>query len=259
MLTTTELDRRSFLSVSAKGAVLALGASTMPSVLSACASLDTAAPAPALAGAGGAYTLPPLGYGFDALAPAVDAQTMEIHHDRHHAGYVKNVNAALAGVAGVPADIWELCAKINQVAPADKRTAVRNNGGGHANHSLFWQVLAPKGQGGAPSAALSTAITRDLGGMGGFKEAFSKAAATQFGSGWAWLVQTPSGKLAITSTPNQDNPVMADAPVKGKPLLNLDVWEHAYYLHYQNRRADYIAAFFDIINWNTVNARFAQG
>jgi len=202
-----------------------------------------------------AFTLPDLPYAFDALEPAIDAKTMEIHHGKHHAGYVAKLNAAVEGL-NVPDCPWDLCAKIKDL-PADKQTAVRNNGGGHANHSLFWSILAPKGQGGAPSADLAKAIDADLGGMDKFKESFSNAAATRFGSGWAWL-GVKDGKLAVSSTPNQDNPAMPFADCHCKPILGLDVWEHAYYLHYQNRRPDYIEAFFSVINWAKVSENYAK-
>lgn len=198
-----------------------------------------------------AYSLPDLPYAYDALEPHIDARTMEIHHSKHHNAYVTNLNAALEGHADLAAkSIEELVADLDAV-PEAARTAVRNNGGGHANHSLFWTVLG--GQGGAPSGDLAAAIDSDLGGMDAFKDAFSKAGATRFGSGWAWLV-VKDGKLAVTSTPNQDTPLMDGS---GTPILGLDVWEHAYYLNYQNRRPDYIAAFFNVINWDAVGERYA--
>lgn len=201
-----------------------------------------------------AYSLPDLPYANNALEPAIDAKTMEIHHDKHHAGYVAKLNAAVEGL-DVPECPWALCATLDKL-PADKQGAVRNNGGGHANHSLFWTILAPKGKGGSPSAELAAAIDKDLGGMDKFKETFSNAAATRFGSGWAWL-GVKDGKLCVCSTPNQDNPVMSVAECKCRPILGLDVWEHAYYLNYQNRRPDYIAAFFDVINWDAVSKNYA--
>jgi superoxide dismutase, Fe-Mn family len=202
------------------------------------------------------YTLPPLPYDFGALEPNIDAKTMEIHHGKHHAAYVNNLNAALKdhpGHQGKP--IEQLIGNLAAV-PEAVRTAVRNNGGGHANHSLFWQVMKP-GSGGAPAGALGQAITADLGGFTAFKEAFAKAATTRFGSGWAWLV-VRAGKLAVTSTANQDNPLMdvVDAGQKGTPILGLDVWEHAYYLKYQNRRPDYIAAWWNTVNWDEVTRRY---
>ena len=203
-----------------------------------------------------AYTLPDLPYAKDALQPAIDAKTMEIHHGKHHAGYVAKLNAAVEGL-DVPECPFDLIQQIDKL-PQDKQTAVRNNGGGHANHSLFWQILAPKGQGGEPSAELAKAIESDLGGMDSFKEKFAAAAATRFGSGWAWM-GVKDGKLCVCSTPNQDNPLMSYDCCSGcTPLLGLDVWEHAYYLNYQNRRPDYIDAFFSIINWTKVSEYYAQ-
>jgi superoxide dismutase, Fe-Mn family len=195
------------------------------------------------------YELPSLPYAFDALEPHIDARTMEIHHDKHHAAYVANVNKALDGHADLAAmSIDDLMRNIAQV-PETIRTAVRNNGGGHANHSLFWQTMSPKG-GGLPSGDLAAAIDRDLGGFDSFKAAFATAAATRFGSGWAWLTLA-GGKLEVLSTANQDSPLM-----DGKaPLVGLDVWEHAYYLHYQNRRPDYVAAWFNVVDWDAVAAR----
>ena len=203
-----------------------------------------------------AYSLPDLPYAADALEPHIDARTMEIHHGKHHNAYVTKLNAALEGAGVAEQSIEDLCKNIDSV-PEAIRGAVRNNGGGHANHSLFWTILAPAGQGGEPSAELAAAIESDLGGMDAFKEAFSNAAATRFGSGWAWL-GVKDGKLCVCSTPNQDNPVM---PLEGcsgcTPILGLDVWEHAYYLNYQNRRPDYINAFFDVVNWNKVSELYA--
>jgi len=199
-----------------------------------------------------AYTLPELPYAKDALEPHIDAQTMEIHHGKHHNAYVTKLNGALEGAGVADQSIEDLCRNIETV-PDKIRTAVRNNGGGHANHSLFWTVMSSSG-GGDPSGALAEAIGSELGGFDAFKEAFSQAAATRFGSGWAWLSVDSSGKLVVESTPNQDNPYM----IGNTPLLGLDVWEHAYYLKYQNRRPDYIAAFFNLIDWNAVGKRYAQ-
>ncbi len=198
-----------------------------------------------------AHTLPDLPYGYDALEPHIDARTMEIHHGKHHNTYITNLNAALEGHSGLAArGIDDLIADLDSV-PEDIRTAVRNNGGGHANHSLFWTVMS--GSGGSPSADLAAAIDSDLGGMDSFKEKFSTAGTTRFGSGWAWLV-VKGGSLDVLSTPNQDNPVMSG---DGTPILGLDVWEHAYYLNYQNRRPDYIAAWWNVVNWDEVSSRFA--
>ncbi|GAA4722666.1 superoxide dismutase [Brevibacillus fulvus] len=197
-----------------------------------------------------AHQLPALPYAFNALEPHIDAQTMEIHHDRHHATYVNNLNAALEGHADLQAkSLEELIGNLDAV-PEAIRTAVRNNGGGHANHSLFWEILSPNG-GGAPTGALADAINAAFGSFDNFKAEFAKAAAGRFGSGWAWLI-VDGGKLAITSTPNQDSPLM-----EGKtPILGLDVWEHAYYLKYQNKRPDYISAFWNVVNWEEVSKRF---
>lgn len=199
-----------------------------------------------------AFTLPPLPYAYDALEPAIDKETMTFHHDKHHQTYVDNLNKAVDADTSLQGkSLEELFASIS-TAPK----AVRNNGGGHWNHALFWELLAPAGQGGQPSAELSAAIDRDLGGLEKFKEAFNAAGAGQFGSGWAWLI-VQDGKLKVTSTPNQDNPLMDVAEEKGAVVLGADVWEHAYYLKYQNRRADYLKAFWEVVNWNKANALFA--
>jgi len=198
-----------------------------------------------------AFQLQPLPYSFDALEPHIDARTMEIHHDKHHAAYTNNLNNAIAGTEWEGKTIEAILANVSKISPA-----VRNNGGGFYNHNLFWEVMAPNA-GGTPTGDLLAAIERDLGGFDKFKEAFSAAAATRFGSGWAWLIVTADKKLAVTSTPNQDNALMDVAEVKGTPILGLDVWEHAYYLNYQNRRPDYIGAFYNVINWDVVAAKFA--
>jgi len=200
-----------------------------------------------------AFTLPDLPYAYDALEPTIDARTMEIHHGKHHAGYVSKLNAAVEGL-DVPEDVNALIADLGAI-PEAKRTAVRNNGGGHANHTLFWEVMAPAGSGGGgtPGGELASAIDAELGGFEKFKEDFTTAATGRFGSGWAWLCVDGAGKLCICSTPNQDNPRMKGVvECPGTPILGLDVWEHAYYLNYQNRRPDYVAAFFEIINWAKV-------
>jgi Fe-Mn family superoxide dismutase len=199
-----------------------------------------------------AHTLPELAYAKDALEPHVDARTMEIHHGKHHATYINNLNAALEKYPELAAKgIEELIADLSSV-PEEIRMVVRNNGGGHYNHSLFWQAMGP-GAGGAPTGALAAAIDAELGGFDAFKEAFAKAGITRFGSGWAWLVVKADGSLAVSSTPNQDNPLMKGvADVTGRPILGLDVWEHAYYLHYQNRRPDYIASWWNVVNWSKV-------
>lgn len=198
-----------------------------------------------------AFELPALPYAFDALEPNIDARTMEIHHGKHHNAYVTNLNAAVAGKPEENLSIEEICKNISKY-PA----AVRNNGGGHYNHSLFWTVMGPNA-GGAPTGALADAINAAFGNFDEFKTKFANAGATRFGSGWAWLIVGADGKLAVTSTPNQDNPLMDVAEVKGTPILGLDVWEHAYYLNYQNRRPDYIAAFWNVVNWNEVSKLFA--
>jgi Fe-Mn family superoxide dismutase len=197
-----------------------------------------------------AFTLPDLPYAFDALAPHIDAQTMEIHHDKHHAAYIAKVNAAIAGTDLEGKSIEDLVTNLDGV-PENIHGAVRNNGGGHANHSLFWTVMGPGG-GGDPTDDIGAAIDSDLGGFAAFKEAFTNAALTQFGSGWAWLTVGSGGKLEVTKTANQDSPLSSG----GTPLLGVDVWEHAYYLNYQNRRPDYVAAFFNVINWSAVNDRY---
>ena len=196
-----------------------------------------------------AYTLPSLPYATDALEPHIDAQTMEIHHGKHHNAYVTKLNAALEGAGVADQSIEDLCRNIGSI-PENIRTAVRNNGGGHANHSLFWTIMKSAG-GGTPSGALAAAIDSELGGFEKFQADFGAAAANRFGSGWAWL-SVDGGKLVVESTPNQDNPYMAGRT----PILGLDVWEHAYYLKYQNRRPDYIAAFFNVIDWDAVGQRY---
>ncbi|HMZ89713.1 MAG TPA: superoxide dismutase [Chitinophagales bacterium] len=197
-----------------------------------------------------AFQLPALPYAFTALEPHIDARTMEIHHDKHHAAYTNNLNNAIAGTEWESKTIEEILANVSKIS-----MPVRNNGGGFYNHNLFWEIMGPNG-GGAPTGDLMAAIETHLGGWEKFKESFSNAATTRFGSGWAWLIVTPDKKLAVTSTPNQDNTLMDIADVKGTPILGLDVWEHAYYLNYQNRRPDYISAFFNVINWDVVTAKF---
>lgn len=208
--------------------------------------------------AGGAFVLPSLDYGFDALEPSIDAMTMEIHHDKHHAGYVAKLNDAVAGTEGLMGrGIDELLGDLKSISDEGVMTAVRNNGGGHWNHSMFWKSLAPVGKTGKTSDDLTAAINAEFGSLGVMKEEFGRAAGTRFGSGWAWLI-IKDGKLKITSTPNQDTPIMkgvvAEADL-GKPLLGLDVWEHAYYLKYQNKRPDYIDAFWNVVNWDAVSER----
>ncbi|UFH55483.1 superoxide dismutase [Spirosoma sp. KNUC1025] len=200
-----------------------------------------------------AFVLDPLPYPSDALEPNIDKQTMEIHHGKHHNAYVTNLNNAIAGTDMENKSIEDLLATVSQ-APV----AVRNNGGGHYNHTLFWNTISGSG-GGQPTGALADAINQKFGSYDTFKEEFTKAATTRFGSGWAWLIVTPEGELAITSTPNQDNPLMDIAEVKGFPIIGLDVWEHAYYLKYQNRRPEYIAAFFNVVDWSAAEKRYQQG
>ncbi|MFD0892821.1 superoxide dismutase [Luteolibacter ambystomatis] len=204
-----------------------------------------------------AFTLPELGYAYNALEPHIDARTMEIHHSKHHNAYVTNLNNAIAGKADLESKSAEDLVRNLAAVPEDIRAAVRNNGGGHVNHSFFWKVIAPGGAK-APSGALAKAIDDAFGSFDAFKEAFAKAGATRFGSGWAWLTKNAEGKLSVSSSANQDNPIMGkDFGGNGEtPLLGLDVWEHAYYLNYQNRRPDYIAAFWNVVNWDVVAANY---
>ncbi len=243
MKTTTGIKRRQFVQLGA----LAAGATLLPGrTLSA----EIAAP-----------SLPALPYAFDALEPHIDTKTMEIHHGKHHVAYITGLNAALAKapeLAKTP--LVTVLAGLPEVADEAVRTALRNHGGGHWNHAFFWETLTPAAKSGAPSAKLSAAITAEFGSMDVFKKSFGEAAGKRFGSGWAWLV-IEKGKLKITSTANQDNPMMKGivlATDLGTPLLGLDVWEHAYYLHYQNRRPDYIAAWWNIVNWAEVTKRFEE-
>ncbi|MBD9467629.1 superoxide dismutase [Pseudoxanthomonas sp. PXM01] len=205
------------------------------------------------------HTLPALPYAYDALEPHIDAQTMEIHHSKHHQTYITNLNNAVKDTPYADTSVEELIADLSKL-PAALQLPVRNNGGGHANHSLFWTVMAPAGEGGggAPTGALAAAIDKDLGGLDAFKEAFTKAALTRFGSGWAWLVVGSDGRLSVESSGNQDSPLMAGIGSGGTPILGLDVWEHAYYLKYQNRRPDYIAAFYNVVRWDEVARRHAE-
>ena len=208
---------------------------------------------PTLAVAEAAFELPPLPYPADALEPHVDAETMNIHHGRHHRAYVDNLNAQVANfpeLAGL--DLEAMQARISSF-----NDAVRNNGGGHYNHALFWQVMAPAGTGGAPSPALAAAVEGKFGSLEALKTEMNRAATSQFGSGWAWLIVGADGELAVTATANQDNPLMDVVPVRGVPLLAVDVWEHAYYLKYQNRRAAYLDAWWNVVNWNEVSRRYA--
>ena len=200
-----------------------------------------------------AFELPKLPYAYDALEPHIDARTMEIHHTKHHNGYTNNLNNAIAGTDLEGKSIDDILKNLDM-----NNGAVRNNGGGFYNHSLFWSVMSPNG-GGKPTGELATAIDRDFGSFENFKDEFAKAAATRFGSGWAWLCVHNGGKLEVCSSANQDNPIMPGIGCGGAPILGLDVWEHAYYLNYQNRRPDYIEAFFNVINWDEVSKRFNEG
>ncbi len=199
-----------------------------------------------------AFELPSLNYSFDALEPHVDTKTMQIHHGKHHAGYTNNLNNAIKGTDLEKMSIETILAELDL-----NNTAVRNNGGGFFNHSLFWNVMSPNG-GGIPSGDLASAINDSFGSFDEFKSTFSKAAGTRFGSGWAWLCVHPGGKLEVCSTPNQDNPLMKGVGCGGQPILGLDVWEHAYYLNYQNRRPDYISGFFNVINWDFVSELYSK-
>ena len=199
-----------------------------------------------------AFKLPSLPYAADALEPHIDAKTMEIHHGKHHNGYTTKLNAAIEGTALEGKSVEEILGNLDM-----SNAAVRNNGGGYYNHCLFWEIMGPDA--GEMSSELSAAIESAFGSFDAFKDAFSKAAATQFGSGWAWLCVHNDGKLEVCSTPNQDNPLMKDVSCGGTPILGLDVWEHAYYLNYQNRRPDYIEAFFKVVNWSEVSKRYAAG
>ncbi|MBI5691262.1 MAG: superoxide dismutase [Verrucomicrobia bacterium] len=242
MSPTSPLSRRALLkSIGAGVTTLGLGAAVRPALAASAASSRTVPP----------FSLPKLPYAYDALEPHIDARTMEIHHAKHHQAYITNANNALAGHPDLTRrSAEEMVANLGAL-PESVRTVLRNNVGGHLNHALFWQVIGPKG-GGAPTGELATALNRSFGSLEGFKTQFGEAAMKRFGSGWAWLSRR-GGKLEVSSTANQDTPLMEGAV----PLLGLDVWEHAYYLKYQNRRADYVAAFWSIVDWNAVAARFA--
>ncbi|HET7092343.1 MAG TPA: superoxide dismutase [Thermomicrobiales bacterium] len=204
-----------------------------------------------------AFELPPLPYAYNALEPWIDEETMHLHHDKHHAAYVNNLNTAVAGTQFENMPLDQLVRNLNQV-PQEKRTAVRNNGGGDLNHTMFWEIMKPNG-GGAPTGELANAINAAFGSFDAMKEAVNKAGAGRFGSGWAWVIVGPDGKLAVTSTPNQDNPIMAGvAEVNGEPILGVDVWEHAYYLKYQNRRPEYLNAWWNTLNWDNIAQRYAK-
>lgn len=242
------LNRRNFLFLlGASASVYALDSYRVPSLISA--------PRAPQAPSEGATTfeLPPLPYAYNALEPHIDAQTMRFHHDKHHAAYVKNLNAALEKHPQLKSKSAEqLLRDINGV-PEDIRTTVRNNGGGHVNHTMFWNIMSPDG-GGEPTGAIADAINNSFGSFAAFKQQFNDAGDKRFGSGWAWLVRTPDGKLQVTSTPNQDSPLMEG----NYPIVGNDVWEHAYYLKYQNRRPEYLNAWWNVVNWDEINKRFEQ-
>jgi len=202
-----------------------------------------------------AFELPPLPYDYSALEPNIDTQTMQIHHDKHHATYVTNLNNAISGNSDLESMSAEELIKNLDRVPEDKRTAVRNNGGGHVNHTMFWEIMGPGG-GGEPAGEFAAAVNKAFGSFDALKDAVNKAGAGRFGSGWAWVVLGSDGNLSVTSTPNQDNPLMDGS---GIPILGVDVWEHAYYLKYQNRRPDYLAAWWNTVNWNAVNQRYLAG
>ena len=241
------MKKRKFLKT---GTIITLG--TIAAPLSSCESSSQEGGSEVSKASLTEFTLPDLPYAQNALEPYIDAQTMGIHHGKHHAGYVRKLNAALEGNALAGKDLATI---VSSVAATD--TGVRNNGGGHFNHSLFWKVMKPGG-GNAPEGTLGEAISSAFGSYDSFKEEFSKAAATRFGSGWAWLSADQGGKLFVSSTPNQDNPMMSFVEQKGTPILGIDVWEHAYYLNYQNRRTEYIDNFFNIINWEAVAENFSS-
>jgi Fe-Mn family superoxide dismutase len=239
------MDKRTFLKRSALLGVGGAIAGSLPGSLKAAGLTSAGRPA------GESYKLPELDYAFDALEPYIDAMTMEIHHDRHHAGYTKNFNAAVLEAGLSDTGIKEIFRQVSKY-PA----AIRNNGGGYWNHKMYWKCMSPNG-GGEPAGDLQKALEKSFGSFENFREQMSKTAATQFGSGWAWLVSTADG-LVVTSTPNQDNPLMDVAGVQGFPLLCIDVWEHAYYLKHQNMRTDYIEAFWHVVNWDYVSGKYAK-
>lgn len=247
------IDRRHFLFL--------LGATAGAFALDSCASAEKAptlsqtTPATNTGGTNqtqGTYSVPPLPYAYDALEPHIDQATMQFHHDKHHVGYVKNLNAALDKHPELKSKTVEQMLRNLNSVPADIRKMVRNNGGGHVNHLMFWQIMKPLG-GGEPTGAIAPAINQSFGSFAAFKKQFNEAGANRFGSGWVWLVRNKNGKLEVTNTPNQDNPL-----IQGKyPIMGNDVWEHAYYLKYQNRRADYLDAWWNVLNWDEINKRFA--
>jgi Fe-Mn family superoxide dismutase len=246
------MKKREFLKTSA---ILGAGTLLAPSIASSC--MNSAAQAGATASlvafdAEGKFVQPELGYAFNALEPHVDARTMEVHYGKHHAGYTKKFNAALESADFHPTDINQLFASVS-----GHGSGIRNNGGGYFNHNLYWKFMSPEG-GGEPTGKLAEAIASDFGSFAQFKELFSATAASHFGSGWGWLLLDADGKLQVTSLPNQDNPLMDVSPVQGTPLLNIDVWEHAYYLNYQNMRKSYVEAYWNIIDWNFVASLYEE-
>ena len=246
------MNKREFLKTSA---ILGAGALVVPSITSSCmnSSAQTAATASLVSmDSSGKFLQPELGYAFDALEPHVDAMTMEVHYGKHHAGYTNKFNAALEHADFHPTDINKLFASVSTHG-----NGIRNNGGGYYNHNLYWKFMSPEG-GGEPTGKLAEAIAADFGSFAQFKELFSATAASHFGSGWGWLLLDAEGKLQVTSLPNQDNPLMDVSPVQGTPLLNIDVWEHAYYLHYQNMRKTYVEAYWNIIDWKFVEALYEE-
>jgi Fe-Mn family superoxide dismutase len=246
------MNKREFLK---KSAILGAGALVAPAVASSCMNSSAAGGATAslvAISSEGKFTQPALGYAFDALEPHIDAMTMEVHYGKHHAGYTKKFNAALEHEDMHPTDIYKIFENVSEYG-----IGVRNNGGGYFNHSLYWKFMSPDG-GGEPTGKLAEAIDTDFGSFAKFKEIFSAASASHFGSGWGWLILNKEGKLQVTSTPNQDNPLMDVAEVKGTPLLNIDVWEHAYYLNYQNMRKSYVEAYFNVIDWNLVASLYEE-
>ncbi len=247
-----KMNKREFLK---KSALLGAGALVAPAIASSCmnSSAQTGATASLVSlDAEGKFVQPELGYAFDALEPHVDAMTMELHYGKHHAGYTSKFNVALEQADFHSTDIYKLFASVSSHG-----SGIRNNGGGYFNHNLYWKFMSPEG-GGEPGGKLAEAIVADFGSFAQFKDLFSATAASQFGSGWGWLILDSDGKLQVTSLPNQDNPLMDVAPVQGTPLLNIDVWEHAYYLKYQNMRKSYIEAYWNIIDWNFVGALYEE-
>ena len=248
------MNKREFLKTSA---ILGAGTLIAPSVASSCmnsSAADGATASLVALNTEGKFEQPELGYAFDALEPHIDAMTMEVHYGKHHAGYTAKFNTALEHEDFHPTDIYSMFAAVSSYG-AD--SGLRNNGGGYFNHNLYWKFMSPDG-GGEPTGKLAQAIDKDFGSFGQFKDLFSATSASQFGSGWGWLLLDKEGKLQVTSTPNQDNPLMDIVDVQGTPLLNVDVWEHAYYLNYQNKRASYIEAYWNVIDWNFVGALYEE-